>query len=54
MAKDSQSPYVEGPAENRFWQKIKNRDFQRKEPVRVSSEQAALRNLWALYRTRRR
>jgi bifunctional non-homologous end joining protein LigD len=32
VAKDSQSPYVEGPAD-RFWLKIKNRNFKRKEPV---------------------
>ena len=33
VAKDSKSPYVEGPGENRFWLKIKNKDFKRKEPV---------------------
>lgn len=33
VAKDSKSPYVEGPAENRYWLKIKNKDFERKEPV---------------------
>jgi bifunctional non-homologous end joining protein LigD len=33
VAKDGQSPYIEGPAENRFWLKIKNRDFKRKEPL---------------------
>jgi len=33
VAKDGQSPYIEGPAENRFWLKIKNSDFKRKEPV---------------------
>ena len=32
VAKDSQSPHVEGPAENRFWLK-ENKDFKRKEPV---------------------
>ena len=33
VAKDAKSSYVEGPAENRFWLKIKNRDFAGKEPV---------------------
>lgn len=33
VAKDAKSPYIEGPAENRFWLKIKNKDFKRKEPV---------------------
>jgi bifunctional non-homologous end joining protein LigD len=33
VAKDAKSPYVEGAAENRFWLKIKNSDFKRKEPV---------------------
>jgi len=31
VAKDSKSPYIEGPAENRVW--LKNKDFQRKQPV---------------------
>lgn len=33
VAKDAKRPYIEGPAENRFWLKIKNKDFKRKEPV---------------------
>ena len=33
VPKDAKSPYVEGPAENQFWLKIKNREFERKEPV---------------------
>src|SRR5262245_37160024 len=33
VAKDAKSPYVEGPGENRFWLKIKNREFKRKKPV---------------------
>src|SRR5215510_5157677 len=33
VAKDARSSYIEGPTENRFWLKIKNRDFTRKEPV---------------------
>ena len=33
VAKDTTSPYVEGPAENRFWLKIKKGNFKRKEPV---------------------
>src|SRR5262249_14011734 len=33
VSKDAKNPYIEAPAENRFWLKIKNRDFKRKEPV---------------------
>jgi ATP-dependent DNA ligase len=33
LAKDAKSPHIEGPADNRFWLKIKNKDFKRKEPV---------------------
>src|SRR5262245_55275827 len=33
VAKDSKSPYLEGPAVTQHWLKIKNRDFKRKEPV---------------------
>ena len=33
VAKDSKSPYIEGPVQTWHWQKIKNKDFQRKEPV---------------------
>ena len=33
VAKDSKSPYVEGPTTTWHWQKIKNRDYKRKEPV---------------------
>ena len=33
VAKDSKSPYVEGPAVTNYWLKIKNREFKRKEPV---------------------
>jgi bifunctional non-homologous end joining protein LigD len=33
VAKDAKSPYVEGPLTTWHWQKIKNRDFKRKEPV---------------------
>jgi bifunctional non-homologous end joining protein LigD len=33
VAKDSKSPYVEGPAVTQHWLKIKNREFKRKEPV---------------------
>src|SRR5262249_23975042 len=32
-AKDAKSPYVEGPAVTQHWLKIKNKDFQPKEPV---------------------
>src|SRR5262245_48980211 len=40
VAKDANSPYVEGPAENRFWLKIKNKDFKRKEPVEFHQKKA--------------
>jgi ATP-dependent DNA ligase len=33
VGKDAQSPYVEGPGVTRFWLKVKNRNYQRKEPV---------------------
>ena len=33
VAKDPKSPYVEGPTETWHWQKIKNQDYKRKEPV---------------------
>jgi bifunctional non-homologous end joining protein LigD len=33
VAKDSKSPYVEGPAVTQHWLKIKNPEFKRKEPV---------------------
>ena len=33
VAKDSESPYVEGPRVTWHWQKIKNRYYQRKEKV---------------------
>src|SRR5262245_60968597 len=33
VAKDAKSPYVEGPAVTSHWLKIKNKNFQRKEPV---------------------
>jgi len=33
VAKDPKSPYVEGPAQNWHWQKIKSKDYQRKEKI---------------------
>ena len=33
MAKDSKSPYDEGPVVTWHWQKVKNREYQRKEKV---------------------
>ena len=33
VAKDTTSPYVEGPLTTWHWQKIKNPDYERKEPV---------------------
>ena len=33
VAKDAKSPYVEGPPVTWHWQKVKNRDYQRKEKV---------------------
>jgi bifunctional non-homologous end joining protein LigD len=35
VAKDSQSPYVEGPRVTWHWQKVKNRAYQRKEKVEI-------------------
>jgi bifunctional non-homologous end joining protein LigD len=39
VAKDSNGPYIEGPDENRFWLKIKNKDFKRKQPVEFRPKQ---------------
>jgi len=33
VAKDSKSPYVEGPQVTSYWLKIKNKDFERQEKV---------------------
>ena len=33
VAKDGKGPYLEGPVENRFWLKIKNKDFKRERAV---------------------
>ena len=33
VAKDGKSPYVEGPRVTWHWQKVKNREYQRKEKV---------------------
>ena len=33
VAKDCESPYVEGPRVTWHWQKVKNREYQRKEKV---------------------
>jgi bifunctional non-homologous end joining protein LigD len=33
VAKDAKSPYIEGPQLTRYWLKIKNPSFERKEPV---------------------
>jgi len=41
VAKDAKSPYVEGPLVTWHWQKIKNRDYKRKEPVEFHSRKAA-------------
>jgi ATP-dependent DNA ligase len=41
VAKDSKSPYVEGPLTTWHWQKIKNRDYKRKEPVEFRQRKAA-------------
>jgi len=35
VAKDSKSPYVQGPTVTQHWLKIKNKNFQRKEPVEL-------------------
>src|SRR4030095_17028596 len=40
VAKDRQSPYVEGPAVTSHWQKIKNRDYQRQEKVEFHPRKA--------------
>lgn len=41
VAKDGESPYVEGPTVTWHWQKIKNRDYKRKEPVEFRQRKAA-------------
>ncbi|HEU0006764.1 MAG TPA: hypothetical protein VFS12_12305 [Terriglobia bacterium] len=33
VAKDAKSPYIEGPLLTWHWQKIKSREYKRKEPV---------------------
>ena len=41
VAKDAKSPYVEGPLVSWHWQKIKNKDYKRKEPVEFRQRRAA-------------
>ena len=41
VAKDAKSPYVEGPTLTWHWQKVKNREYQRKEPVEFHPRRAA-------------
>jgi len=41
VAKDAKSPYVECPRATWHWQKIKNRDYKRKEPVEFHPRRAA-------------
>ena len=36
VAKDAAEPYVEGPLKTWHWQKIKNKDYKRKEKVEFS------------------
>jgi len=43
VAKDAKSPYFEGLAENRFWLKIKNKNFKRKEPVEFRQKKSRCR-----------
>ena len=45
VAKDAKSPYVEGPAENRFWLKIKNKGFLAQRAGGVSTRQPITLNL---------
>ena len=40
VAKDRQSPYVEGPAVTWHWQKIKNRDYERQEKIEFHPRKA--------------
>ncbi|MCI0629001.1 MAG: hypothetical protein L0387_46365 [Acidobacteria bacterium] len=40
VAKDSQSPYVEGPRVTWHWQKIRNRDYQRQEKIEFHPRKA--------------
>jgi len=42
VAKDSESPYVEGPRVTWHWQKVKNREYLRKEKVVSPTENLAL------------
>jgi bifunctional non-homologous end joining protein LigD len=41
VAKDPTSPYIEGPAQTWHWQKIKNKDYKRTEPVEFRQRRAA-------------
>jgi bifunctional non-homologous end joining protein LigD len=43
VAKDRKSPYIPGPLLTRYWLKIKNPDFQRKEPVEFSAPRTSRR-----------
>jgi bifunctional non-homologous end joining protein LigD len=43
VAKDAKSPYVPGPVMTRYWQKIKNKDYERKEPVEFRAPRKSLR-----------
>jgi bifunctional non-homologous end joining protein LigD len=43
VAKDRKSPYIPGPLLTRYWLKIKNPDFQRKEPVEFSAPRTSHR-----------
>jgi bifunctional non-homologous end joining protein LigD len=43
VAKDPTSPYVEGPTQTWHWQKIKNRDYQRKERIEFHPPRKVLR-----------
>lgn len=40
VAKDPGSPYVEGPTQTWHWQKIKNREYQRKEKIEFQPRKA--------------
>jgi ATP-dependent DNA ligase len=40
VAKDSKSPYVEGPLVTCHWQKIKNKDYKRQEKVEFRQKRA--------------
>ena len=46
VAKDAKSPYIEGPLVTWHWQKIKSREYKRKEPVEFHQRKAGRLSGW--------